>query len=81
MVEAWRTAGELLNLFAGAAALVVHNASTFYMTLLNWGGPRVHDFVSINLCGPHRRTTGKHRSKDAYFRASKLSANVDGVSG
>lgn len=50
------------------------------MTLLNWGGPRVHDFVSVNLCGPHHRTTSRHRSKDAYFRASKLSANVDGVS-
>ena len=39
------------------------NEKAFYCMLLNFGGPRIHDFVSKNLLGPHLRTTQKLRAE------------------
>lgn len=61
----------LVELIEGSAAAIVHgrkhrrlNATqqAFFLTLLNYGGPLIHDTVSLALSGPHVRSTQRLRA-------------------
>ncbi len=52
----------------------------FYSTLLTYGGPLVHKFVSLNLQGPGVGTTRRHRTNGRVeFQLKKLEQNINQV--
>ncbi|KAK9841255.1 hypothetical protein WJX74_002633 [Apatococcus lobatus] len=61
-----------VQLIEGSAAGIVHGRKhrqlndtqkAFFMSLLNYGGPLLHNTVSMVLCGPHIRSTQRWRAE------------------
>lgn len=75
LVDILNGVGEALN--KGTKNRVLSKCQkVFYQTLLTHGGPRVHDFVSDVLLGPHVRTTKRQRNKHSMFFHSGISKDV-----